>query len=574
VDFSKELDFSNKSGDLVAEERLQRLLEGLKSLRQNNDTAAALSLLATLICDTLGFGLCVVSVLDCDDLFRTRAVGQNSLYHDRDVFEEYTLPRETFEIIAESAAWHGDVLWLEGFSEVLQDPRVMPYIIVHKPTKPGGPWHPSSLLISTIYSSQGEITGFISLDDPLSGEIPTTLDFLTLQLCSQVAATLLEVDKLRSASREEMAEITHQRTQIARLLQASSAIGKATQVESVLKTIVNAMGSSGGFQRVVLYLYDDATRELAAVAFFGLNDEDRDRLASNPVPYSSFTELMQPQFKLSRSYLYDHSRAGYTPKVISSLSIPLRPDEDIGEDHWQPLDTLTIPLQAENGDLLGVISVDEPENSLIPSLEHIVALECFADQCSYALQRARQNQELTVRASTDPLTGLLNRNASLQEITALIGQATERGEEGALLFMDLDHFKDINDRYGHIVGDNVLEAVGVALRSSLRSGDVVGRYGGEEFVAYLPGQDTASAIKVAEKLRDEISQLVFTPELGTFSPFRVTMTIGLATVSQVVLFTPARLQDSELCNLLIYSADSALYRGKTSGRNRVVPFSN
>jgi two-component system cell cycle response regulator len=126
-----------------------------------------------------------------------------------------------------------------------------------------------------------------------------------------------------------------------------------------------------------------------------------------------------------------------------------------------------------------------------------------------------------------------------------------------VLFIDIDHFKDINDSLGHAVGDSVLQAVGRGLRDRLRRGDLLARYGGEEFVALLPDTDLQAALRVAEVLRSRIASLDFDPLTGGL-PVRVS--IGVAQLSEELMGAGS----------LVSAADSAMYEAKRQGRNRVV----
>jgi diguanylate cyclase (GGDEF)-like protein len=172
-----------------------------------------------------------------------------------------------------------------------------------------------------------------------------------------------------------------------------------------------------------------------------------------------------------------------------------------------------------------------------------------------ALERVRNERDNLRRDSqTDPLTGLLNRR-SLQSEVASRCQAKERL---GVLFMDLDHFKSVNDRFGHDMGDRVLVAVASVLKTALRPGDVVGRYGGEEFVGIVAGAGPESARLVAERLRRAVEAML--PPKG--GPNRMTISIG------TTVFDPC--QSDERAEDLLHRADMALYAAKRTGRNRVV----
>ena len=171
------------------------------------------------------------------------------------------------------------------------------------------------------------------------------------------------------------------------------------------------------------------------------------------------------------------------------------------------------------------------------------------------LERVRNERDNLRRDSqTDPLTGLLNRRSLQAEVTA----RCEAKERFGVLFMDLDHFKSVNDRYGHEMGDRVLVAVASVLKMALRPGDVVGRYGGEEFVAVVAGAGPESARLVAERLRRAIEAML--PPKG--GPTKLTLSIG------TTVYDPR--QSDERTEDLLHRADMALYAAKRTGRNRVV----
>ncbi|MFS8037883.1 diguanylate cyclase [Xanthobacter sp. AM11] len=162
-------------------------------------------------------------------------------------------------------------------------------------------------------------------------------------------------------------------------------------------------------------------------------------------------------------------------------------------------------------------------------------------------------------ASVDDLTGLLNRRATLQQAQRLLSAAKGHGRPLAVLLADLDHFKSVNDRFGHEVGDTVLRHFAWVLRSAVRPRDVVGRHGGEEFCIVLPGADGPAALAVAEHLRHLAERELY--RVDGYET-RVTLTIGVACFSGAT---------GELCEVkdLIGASDAALYRAKLDGRNRV-----
>ena len=158
-------------------------------------------------------------------------------------------------------------------------------------------------------------------------------------------------------------------------------------------------------------------------------------------------------------------------------------------------------------------------------------------------------------ACTDHLTGLLNRRTFLDNALALCAQQAKRSEPVAMLMFDLDHFKSINDRFGHAAGDEVLRVFGRVVRASTRMDDIIGRFGGEEFIAIVPG-GLESANKIAERVRASFEAAGVTVADHAIG---ATVSIGAA-----ISYDPVKSIDA-----LIARADAALYRAKHDGRNRL-----
>jgi diguanylate cyclase (GGDEF)-like protein len=172
------------------------------------------------------------------------------------------------------------------------------------------------------------------------------------------------------------------------------------------------------------------------------------------------------------------------------------------------------------------------------------------------LQRSLPHHQLRVAAQADPKTGLLHAAAWQREADARIRTAHRAGAPVAVLLVDIDHFKRVNDLHGHLAGDDVLRAVAATLRQHVGDSDVLGRYGGEEFVVLVPGAGPAGACAVAEKLRERVgAQTVHTRD----ARLNVTVSVGVAVLPG---------HGGELFELLA-SADLALYRAKRLGRNRI-----
>jgi diguanylate cyclase (GGDEF)-like protein len=150
-------------------------------------------------------------------------------------------------------------------------------------------------------------------------------------------------------------------------------------------------------------------------------------------------------------------------------------------------------------------------------------------------------------ATRDELTGIYNRRHLMETLAREHARAARLGSRLSVCLMDVDHFKQVNDRLGHAAGDRVLKEVAAATARCLRSADVFGRFGGEEFLAILPDTERQGAVQVAERIRSSVQE-----QAG------VTVTIGVAQSA------------GEDVQALLARADQALYRGKAAGRNRVL----
>ena len=167
-----------------------------------------------------------------------------------------------------------------------------------------------------------------------------------------------------------------------------------------------------------------------------------------------------------------------------------------------------------------------------------------------------QNRELKILADQDPLTGCLNRRAFFDVFGAAFEQAVQSGSSIACMMIDVDHFKQVNDRYGHPRGDEVLKAVALTLRQTFIPSSVVGRYGGEEFCVVLPQVCMTKASDLAEQVRSQIQNIPF----GDEPSMRLSASIGISGLRAGV----ATMED------MIRQADECLYQAKRNGRNQVV----
>ncbi len=229
--------------------------------------------------------------------------------------------------------------------------------------------------------------------------------------------------------------------------------------------------------------------------------------------------------------------AGVRPETAAALAAGA--DDVVA----QPLDALELAARLQVA-------------SRIAGLTRRLRLEAEALRSANAALKAA-NERLAEMALTDSLTGLPNRRHLMERLREAWTSTEAQKRDFAAICVDLDHFKKINDDRGHEAGDIVLERVGRVLRRTVRATDIVGRFGGEEFVVLCPGCDMQTAIRLAERIRAQLSLEEFS---SADSTWRVTASVGVAGG------TPAAMQD---WRTLLRGADAAMFEAKRRGRNRV-----
>ena len=221
-----------------------------------------------------------------------------------------------------------------------------------------------------------------------------------------------------------------------------------------------------------------------------------------------------------------------------------------------------IPLKLR-GQLIGCLNQASLEpghfskNSATDLIEHLAAIVAMC------IDNAVIHERQKIDGLTDALTGIANRRLFEHRLHEEITRRGRHGHPLSCILVDVDRFKEVNDNYGHGVGDHVLRAVAGALARNLRAGDVLARYGGEEFCLLLPATPATVAAVIAERMREGVATLTFA-DLSA-DPLRVTVSAGLA-----CLEGPFKPDTQNLGAWLVEQADAALYQAKQSGRNKVI----
>jgi diguanylate cyclase (GGDEF)-like protein len=302
------------------------------------------------------------------------------------------------------------------------------------------------------------------------------------------------------------------------------------ELQTVLQLILGQVEIVFGHQVCSVFLVDQASGKLALKAqkgygpnFLGAAQDGTgedgivERVASTGKPEYATDVRQEPGY------------ADASPRARSEAALPL----------------------IVGAEVIGVLAIGSAENDAFRA-EGRPVLEAFGTLAALAISRAQRDEELRGLAIRDALTGLVNHRGLWEALDREIAHATRLGQSISAILFELDGFKRVNDRYGHLRGDDVLRSVADILKGASRGSDIVARFGGDEFVVVFPQMPKATAVEVAERIRGQVEELT----LG----FPLAASMGVAGFPEDGLTTDA----------LLEAADRAMYRAKGAGGNRVL----
>jgi len=284
------------------------------------------------------------------------------------------------------------------------------------------------------------------------------------------------------------------------------------------------------------------------------SDEIRPQVIAGPAAAYASTLAMRPSLLAQRGpalWTLAHEEEDAAP--LSSLALHGSWPEAVREHGFRA--AISLPLRPPNTDDRGILVLYSSDKDYFRRIGTDV-LAAAARLCEVALAQEALRRKLVEQARVDSLTDVLNRRAGAQDAAAELARARRYGRQYAVALVDIDHFKDVNDRHGHAAGDRALRALARAARDALRESDRIVRWGGEEFLLVFPETTAADAARICERIRETVAVLAHDSGTGRF---RITVSCGVAEAN------PA----DEMLESLLARADAALYAAKHAGRNCV-----
>lgn len=366
---------------------------------------------------------------------------------------------------------------------------------------------------------EGRTVGVLNVETPASRPLDTDdLEILTV-IANHIGIAMHKSD-LYEAERSS-------RRAVEAIQRVSNIVASTLNTNESLRLIVDTLSETFGYAHVSIRLLESGLLVLSAHSSGWTAERASFALGQGVIGRVAATGVAEFIPDVSKEPAYIASRPGITSEVC-------------------------VPI-VYNGELAGILNIEGDTRR--PVTQHDLELmQTFAQHAGTLIHNARTYEQMEVLASRDPITGLPNHREFRTRLKEEIARAARRERSLSLMVIDLNLFKQINDRYGHLAGDDVLRAVGERLSSGLRESDILARYAGDEFVVLLPETDRDVAHRVAKRLESLVRSRPFT--VGGEASAPVSLSVGIATYPT----------DATTALELIKVADDAMYSAKRSRR--------
>ncbi|HSB00771.1 MAG TPA: diguanylate cyclase [Anaerolineales bacterium] len=372
---------------------------------------------------------------------------------------------------------------------------------------------------------KGHLLGVIYVESTTKNALQAD-DVRALQALANQVATSLQKARLYARTQEHLQMMTA-------LQSISHAVTSSLDINEILNNVIRLLRNSFGYTYIGVYLLDGDVLHLGAQLGFPDDRNIREMPITSGV-IGRTVRTRETQFVPDADADPDFVRASY--EVKSEIAVPLLKDENV----------------------LGVLNVESREHGSLDEND-VDLLNALAGSIAVAIDNARLHAEVRIMAMTDVVSGLANRRAFDEILHAEVTRATRYNQPISLIILDLDSFKEYNDKWGHPAGDVRLKEIAGLLRSNVRDPDVAVRYGGEEFAVILPNTPKSGAMRLAERLR-RAAEADAPYRNSNRSPIAgYTISLGVATFPD----------DATSLEALLLAADNAELMAKRLGKNRV-----
>ncbi len=523
-----EKEISNINRQLIIMQQLTNLLHADLEIDE------VLDYIAKGVQKALGYGVVLISLLnEKEGVFERRAqagIDEENFKNIQKVkpSREYieTLFREEYKIggayfIRHTYKKNGKLSrFIERFTYTLEEKEIL---------KGKNSWHPEDLFIVPFYGSNGNILGIMTVDKPFDGLIPNKEKVEMMEVFTRTAAMAMEKAQMYMNMKRFVYTLET-------VSEVSAIITGIMDMEKLLKKAVNLIKNRFGYDNVAVMLKKGKYLEMTV--YNGYREVDEQEINA--------------RLKEGKGVTY------WVMKYAQPVKIDdVRQDERFIGKVKNARAEIAIPLKAPMG-IVGVLNVEKDGYASLDEYDMKV-LSIIGSHLGVAIDNAIRYTDTEKIAMTDAMTGIYNYRFFITHLEKEINKANRKGYSISLLMIDADNFKWYNDTYGHLVGDKVIQQLVELLEDSVRKGDMVTRYGGDEFVVILPGASKDQSLQIARRIKKQVEDYTFVE--GAEKP--LTVSIGVATYPE----------DAEDLFTLLDNVDKALYKAKHEGKNTITVFS-